>query len=72
MKMLGNSSRGLSPTYKCLLYRTYILPIVLYGFQLLVLQKSSTLLSSQRVEENAKKSNVIVTIDAFWNQHGHG
>jgi len=34
MKMLGNSSRGLLPIQKQLLYRTYVLPIVLYGFQL--------------------------------------
>ena len=34
MKMLGNSSRGLIPTQKCLLYRTCILPIALYGFPL--------------------------------------
>ena len=34
MKMLGNSSRGLFPIQKCLLYRTCILPIPFYGFQL--------------------------------------
>ena len=34
MKMLGNSSRGLLPIQKRLLYRTCILPIALYGFQL--------------------------------------
>jgi len=34
MKMLGNLSRGLLPTQKCLLYRTCIIPIALYGFQL--------------------------------------
>jgi len=34
MKMLGNSSRGLLPTQKRLLYRTCIIPIALYGFQL--------------------------------------
>jgi len=34
MKMLGNSSRGLLPIQKQLLYRTCILPITLYGFQL--------------------------------------
>ena len=34
MKMLGNSSRGLLPTQKHFLYRTYIIPIALYGFQL--------------------------------------
>jgi len=34
MKMLGNSSRGLLPIQKQLLYRTCVLPIALYGFQL--------------------------------------
>jgi len=34
MKLLGNSSRGLLPIQKYLLYRTCILPIALYGFQL--------------------------------------
>ena len=32
--MLDNSSRGLLLTQKCLLYRTCIMPIALYGFQL--------------------------------------
>jgi len=31
IKMLGNSSRGLLPMQKYLLYRTYIVPIALYG-----------------------------------------
>ena len=34
MKLLGNSSRGINPLQKCLLYRCCILPIALYGFQL--------------------------------------
>jgi len=34
MKLLGNSSRGISPIQKCLLYRCCVLPIALYGFQL--------------------------------------
>ena len=34
IKMLGNSSRGFLPTQKCLLYRTCIIPIALYDFQL--------------------------------------
>ena len=32
--MLSNSTRGLSPVYKCLLYRTYVCSIMLYGFEL--------------------------------------
>jgi len=34
MKMLGNSNRSINPLQKCLLYRSCILPIALYGFQL--------------------------------------
>jgi len=34
MKLLGNSSRGLSPLHKHLLYHTCVLPIALYSFQL--------------------------------------
>jgi len=34
MKLLGNSSRGISPFQKQLLYRCCALPIALYGFQL--------------------------------------
>ena len=34
MKLLGNSSRGINPIQKHLLYRCCILPITLYGFQL--------------------------------------
>ena len=34
IKMLRNSTRGLSPVYKWLLYRTCVLSITLYSFQL--------------------------------------
>ena len=34
MKLLGNSSRGINPIQKRLLYRCCILPITFYGFQL--------------------------------------
>ena len=34
IKMLRNSLRGLIPTQKQLLYRSCVLPITLYGFQL--------------------------------------
>ena len=34
MKLLGNSSQGISPLQKWLLYRCCALPIALYGFQL--------------------------------------
>ena len=34
IKLLGNSSRGISPLQKCLLYRCCTLPIASYSFQL--------------------------------------
>ena len=34
MKLLGNSSCTINSLQKCLLYRSYILPIALYRFQL--------------------------------------
>ena len=34
IKILGNSNQGINPSQKHLLYRSCILPIVLYGFQL--------------------------------------
>jgi len=34
MKILGNSTRGLNPCQKCLLYRYCAMPITLYSFQL--------------------------------------
>ena len=34
MKILGNSNQDINPTQKCLLYRSCIFPIALYGFQL--------------------------------------
>ena len=34
MKILGNSTQGIEPTQKWLLYRCCVLPIALYGFQL--------------------------------------
>jgi hypothetical protein len=33
MEMLGNSNRGLLPIQKCLLYRTCVLPVAMYGYR---------------------------------------
>ena len=41
MKMLGNLSRDLIPSQKHLLYRAYILPIILYSFLLWFYNKIS-------------------------------
>ena len=43
MKLFGNSSRGINPIEKCLLYRCCILPIALYGFQLWFYNKAPLL-----------------------------
>ena len=40
MKLLGNSSRGISPLQKRLLYRCCTLPIALYGFQMWYFNKA--------------------------------
>ena len=34
IKIIGNSNRSINPSQKCLLYRSCILPIALYSFQL--------------------------------------
>jgi hypothetical protein len=34
MRMLGNSSRGLSPLQKCLLYRSCVVPVATYSYWL--------------------------------------
>jgi len=39
MKLLGNSSQDILPIQKQLLYRIYVLPIALYGFQLWFFKK---------------------------------
>jgi len=41
MKMLGNSTKGLSPSHKHLFYRMYIMLITLYGFQLWYFKEAS-------------------------------
>ena len=43
MRLLGNSSRGINPLQKCLLYRCCALPITLYGFQLWFYHKAPTM-----------------------------
>ena len=42
MKLLGNSSRGINPLQKHLLYRCCTLPIALYGFQLWFYNRAPT------------------------------
>jgi len=48
MKMLSNSSRGLIPIQKQLLYKSYILSVVFYSFQLWHYNKALLFISPQR------------------------
>jgi len=57
MKILGNSSRGLNPLQKCLLYRSCALLIALYGFQLWYLPQSPSIVSSEDLGETSKESS---------------
>jgi len=43
MKLLSSSSCGLIPQQKCLLYKSYVLPIVLYRYQLWFYNKAPLL-----------------------------
>ena len=55
MKMLSNSTRGLSPMYKCLLYRTCILSIALYGFQLWYFKGAPLYQSLKKLKKKCKE-----------------
>ena len=59
MKILGNSNQDINPHQKHLLYRSYILPITLYCFQLWFLQSCFPIISFENTRENAKKSCFI-------------
>ena len=66
MKMLGNSFRGLIPTQKRLLYRSCILPIIPYSFQMWYYNKVS-LLYLLKVLRNMQRRAVLWILDAFCN-----
>ena len=59
MKMLGNSSRGLLPSQKRLLYRTCIVLIATYGFQLWFFKGAPTI-------KNISKLNKMQCRAALW------
>ena len=64
MKILGNSSQGISPLQKCLLYRCCALPIALYGFQLWYYNKA--LLSYQmKILNKMQRRATIWILGAF-------
>jgi len=61
MKMLDNSSRGISPTQKHLLYRTCILPIALYEFQLWFFKGAPTVKNLTKLKKMQHKAALWIT-----------
>jgi len=61
MKMLGNSSRGLLPTQKRLLYRTCIMPIALYGFQLWFFKGAPTTKNITELKKMQQRAALWIT-----------
>ena len=64
MKLLGNSSRGINPLQKCLLYRCCILPIALYSFQLWFYNKAP-LSYHMRILDKMQRRVAIWILGAF-------
>ena len=56
MKMLGNSTRGLSLVHKYLLYKTCVLPIVLYEFQIWYLKGALLYHSLKEIKKIQKEA----------------
>ena len=64
MKLLGNSSHGISPLQKRQLYRYCILPIALYGFQLWFYNKAP-LLYHMKLLKKMQRRVAIWILGAF-------
>ena len=64
MKILGNSSCGILPMQKQLLYRTCILPIALYGFNLWFFKGALIVKNINELKKMQQK--VALWITAFW------
>ena len=64
MKMLGNSSKGLSLIYKQLLYRMYVLLIMLYGFWLWYFKGASLYQSLKNLKKIQRRATLQIT-EAF-------
>ena len=60
MKLLGNSSRGISPLQKQLLYRYCVLPIVLYGFQLWFYNKALLLYHMKILDKMQRRATIWI------------
>ena len=61
MKLLGNSSRGINPIQKCLLYRCCALPIALYGFQLWYYNKAPLLYHMKILNKMQRRATIWIT-----------
>ena len=61
MKMLGNSSRGLLSIQKRLLYRTCVLPITLYGFQLWFFKDAPIIKNITELKKIQRKAALWIT-----------
>ena len=71
MKMLGNSSRGLLPMQKRLLYRTYILPIAMYGFNLWFFKGTPIVKNINKLKKMQCKTAFWIT-GIFWTSSSNG
>jgi len=61
MKMLGNSSRGLLSIQKQLLYRTCVLSIALYGFQLWFFKGAPTVKNITELKKMQQRAALWIT-----------
>ena len=64
MKILGNSNHGINPLQKCLLYKSCILPIALYGFQLWF-YKCVPMVYYMKILEKMQRHTMIWILGAF-------
>ena len=71
MKMLGNFSQGLLPMQKRLLYRTYILSIVMYGFNLWFFKGALIVKNVNELKKMQCKAALWIT-GAFWTSPSDG
>ena len=60
MKLLENSSRGINPIQKRLLYRCCILPIALYGFQLWYYNKAPLLYYTKTLNKMQRRAAIWI------------
>jgi len=60
LKLLGNSTQGISSLQKCLLYRCYTLPIALYGFQLWFYNKAPILYHMKILNKIQRRATIWI------------